>query len=61
MTIDERLEFLLKSNESLHEQMQQASSQLARQAENIDKLASTVNELYMVALSHERRLTEGGL
>ena len=62
MTVDERLEFLLKSTESLHAQVhelygitQEHTKQLQIDAENIRSLAR-------IAESHERRLSdlEGG-
>ncbi len=70
MTIDERLEFLLQSTESLHANTQLLEATAATHTEQLAKvikgmeitdhrfreLAATVSEIALALLSHERRL-----
>jgi len=70
MTIDERLEFLLQSTESLHSttlehsaQIAEHSAQIAEHSAQIAKLttrfelvAETMSDLAIAVLHHERRL-----
>jgi len=63
MTIDERLEFLLQSTESLHSTTLEHSAQIAEQSAQIAKLttrfeqvAETMSDLAIAVLNHERRL-----
>jgi uncharacterized coiled-coil protein SlyX len=63
MTIDERLEFLLQSTESLHSTTLEHSAQIAEHSAQIAKLttrfelvAETMSDLAIAVLHHERRL-----
>jgi hypothetical protein len=69
VTIDERLEFLLKSTESLHAQVhelyavtQEHTKQLQMDAVHIRTIAEPVSGLTRIADAHEQRLSdlEGG-
>jgi hypothetical protein len=63
MTIDERLEFLLKSTESLHESVQKNTDQISALGGRIDALvhaveidAENIRRLANIAAAHEERL-----
>ncbi len=71
-TIDERLEFLLQSTESLHatvleqsaqiqrhsEQIQEHSGQIQKHSEQLEVDADNIRRLANIAASHEQRLEE---
>jgi hypothetical protein len=63
MTIDERLEFLLQSTESLHAtalehsaQIFEHSAQIAKLTTRFEQVAETMGDLAIAVLNHERRL-----
>ena len=65
MTIDERLEFLVQSTESLHAHAQEQSALLDKQMAIIDKHteqlkidAENIRRLANIASAHERRLDD---
>ena len=67
MTVDERLEFLLKSTESLHStvhentgQIAEVTGQIAELTRKLDGMANTVSDLALIARDHERRLRDNG-
>ncbi len=56
MTIDQRLEFLLQSTESLHATTALHSEQIEKLTKKIDAIASLISDLSLSVLDHERRL-----
>lgn len=62
MNIDERLEFLVKSTESLHDSVNQLHAVVRLQSEQLKTDGDNIRALARVAEIHERRLTdlEGG-
>ncbi len=57
MTVDERLEFLLKSTESLHETVHELSGQVTEHTKQLQIDAQNIRSLARVAESHEQRLS----
>jgi hypothetical protein len=62
MTIDERLQFLLQSTESLHASTQGLHAIVQEHTKQLEMDADAVRRLANIAQSHEDRLTdlEGG-
>jgi prefoldin subunit 5 len=56
MTIDERLEFLVQSTESLHSTTLEHSAQIAKLTTRFEQVAETMGDLAIAVLNHERRL-----
>lgn len=60
MTLDERLEFMAKNIESLHEAVFENTRQIAEQNrridERFDRVAGIIEKLADIAEIHERRL-----
>jgi prefoldin subunit 5 len=60
MNIDERLEFLLQSTESLHSTTLEHSAQIAKLTTRFEQVAETMSDLAIAVLNHERRLGKLG-
>jgi NAD-dependent SIR2 family protein deacetylase len=65
LSIDQRLQFLLQSTESLHAtahevtaQIMQQSEQLKAVTQNIDKLAGNIDKLALIAGAHRERFDD---
>ena len=56
MTIDQRLEFLLQSTESLHATAQEHSLAIDKLTGKLNQIANTMSDLAIAVLQHERRL-----
>ena len=57
MTVDERLEFLLKSTESLHASMHEMHSSMADMRSSLTELRISVQDLRSVAEENTRQMT----
>lgn len=58
MTIDERLEFLFKSTESLHASVQELHATAQEHTKQLQIDAENIRGLARIAEIHERRLSE---
>jgi methyl-accepting chemotaxis protein len=64
-SIDERLQFLLQSTESLHATVHEITGQIMQHAEqlkavtaNVDRVSANIDKLAIVAAAHEKRLDD---
>jgi hypothetical protein len=58
MTIDERLEFLLQSTESLHASVQELHGIVQEHTKQLQVDAENIRRLANIASSHEQRLDD---
>lgn len=58
MTIDERLEFLLQSTESLHASMAEMHTSIGGMQSSISGLKAAISELHAVAREHTKQLAQ---
>ena len=62
MTVDQRLEFLLQSTESLHATVQQTTGQIHEHSKQLELDAANIRSLALIAAAHQARIEdiEGG-
>lgn len=58
MTIDERIQFLLQSTESLHASLQELTANVQEHSRQLEIDAENIRTLARIAEIHERRLSD---
>jgi hypothetical protein len=58
MTIDERLEFLMRSTESLHDSVQKLYATVAEHTRQLEIDAQNIRALANIAAAHQQRLDD---